>query len=558
LRAFTRITISENIAVILGGMLIYSFAAEMHATQHADSCNTPYTSASFLLGSFLLGFDAVCSSMLSMVVAKQWVAALYGSSSTQLAGANALLARIDLGVAVISPLLVSFIIKCAGGYFWVLVLLVLSQNVCACALLWHVRLALSKCPTLISRSAGGGGGTPRDTMTAKKHSKGVAFIDGFGVFRAMALRSQLVMAAFVLLFFTILSPGAMLTAWLKSAHVQAEESTIAIFRSIIQACGALATLVTPALIRRAGLYDAATSSQAMQTLAVLVAAFFFHQLHLGDGAADAGAGTSGSGDSSARNFRLYYFLGALALSRVGLWSFDLVERQVLQQEVPDQEQQTLLFNFERSLTQAAQLCMLGFCVLFPDPSKFGVLVLLSTAAVCMAFGLLVWQQSLGQSVASRTENSPHGGGTLQLDHQYLFAGGDDERDDREALGHAVYPDGASYVFYSESELQLYLGNYQMPGPLFDSGTLYTSNGCPPEPAAIAARHLHEAAHGSSSVFLFSEDFSGNMAFNEACSIAEEQMQLPAVERRRLGGLVTVTARKSTGGACPRPAGGPLW
>jgi hypothetical protein len=529
--------------------------------------------------------------MLSMVVAKQWVAALYGSSSTQLAGANALLARIDLGVAVISPLLVSFIIKCAGGYFWVLVLLVLSQNVCACALLWHVRLALSKCPTLISRSAGGGGGTPRDTMTAKKHSRGVhlghsrgvgiqchsrgvassvsrgvhypisrgvAFIDGFGVFRAMALRSQLVMAAFVLLFFTILSPGAMLTAWLKSAHVQAEESTIAIFRSIIQACGALATLVTPALIRRAGLYDAATSSQAMQTLAVLVAAFFFHQLHLGDGAADAGAGTSGSGDSSARSFRLYYFLGALALSRVGLWSFDLVERQVLQQEVPDQEQQTLLFNFERSLTQAAQLCMLGFCVLFPDPSKFGVLVLLSTAAVCMAFGLLVWQQSLGQSVASRTENSPHGGGTLQLDHQYLFAGGDDERDDREALGHAVYPDGASYVFYSESELQLYLGNYQMPGPLFDSGTLYTSNGCPPEPAAIAARHLHEAAHGSSSVFLFSEDFSGNMAFNEACSIAEEQMQLPAVERRRLGGLVTVTARTSTGGAGPRPAGGPLW
>ena len=124
-RAFMRITAYENIAVVLGGILICSFAAETHAAGHpADTCSAPYKNSAFLMGALLMGLDSVCSSMLSMVVSKQWVSALYVGNSARLASANALLARIDLGVAVLSPLLVSFVLEFIGGYFWVLVLLV--------------------------------------------------------------------------------------------------------------------------------------------------------------------------------------------------------------------------------------------------------------------------------------------------------------------------------------------------------------------------------------------------------------------------------------------------
>jgi hypothetical protein len=143
-------------------------------------------------------------------------------------------------------------------------------------------------------------------------------------------------------------------------------------------------------------------------------------------------------------------------------------------------------------------------------------------------------------------------------HQYLFPAPDDG-DRLDPLGHVVYEDGASYTFYSETQLQLYLCDDKapfyrhMPGPMFDAGEYYATNGCTPEPAAIAARRLHESAHGTASVFLFHEDYISGMAFPLARPIAEEQMQLPARERRGLGGLATATARISTGGPAPRPA-----
>jgi len=80
-------------------------------------------------------------------------------------------------------------------------------------------------------------------------------------------------------------------------------------------------------------------------------------------------------------------MGALALSRVGLWGFDLCERQLVQ-TAAEPSTAVLLFSFESAAAEAAVLCMLAVSLLFSAASQFGVLVGLSVAAVGTASALL--------------------------------------------------------------------------------------------------------------------------------------------------------------------------
>merc|ERR1740129_1475453 len=83
------------------------------------------------------------------------------------------------------------------------------------------------------------------------------------------------------------------------------------------------------------------------------------------------------------------FLISLSLSRIGLWTFDLVERQLIQESVP-RCYQTVFFNGEKGCTQVLTLLMMILCYIYPNPSSFGILVASSLSAVCLSSILILF------------------------------------------------------------------------------------------------------------------------------------------------------------------------
>jgi len=199
----------------------------------------------------------------------------------------------------------------------------------------------------------------------------VGLLRGARVLWALDAQPRLHSIAFTCLFFTVLSPSGLLSAWLRSRGVQ--PSAIAVFRAASQLTGCLGTLLAPAVIQHRSVPRAGVLLQRGQLAAIAVAAAVF------------------CGMSTARAWTRVQpeavFMAALALSRVGLWGFDLCERQLLQ-TAAERRTAVLLFSFEKALTEVAGLCMLAVSLRFSAPSQFGTLVGLSVAAVGAATVLL--------------------------------------------------------------------------------------------------------------------------------------------------------------------------
>lgn len=319
-----------------------------------------------------------------MVISKEWVASLFRPSSSKdhdddsekgrdrpletrnrLAKANAVLSQIDLVVGAVCPLVVSRLISWYG-YHFVLAVLVSQHLVGATVVAACATRAIRACPFLVDAGA----------TTTTTETRGDGGDDSFPrLFAAQSVRTRLVSASYVLLYFTVLSPGAMLHSWINSSRRDdANETTIALFGSASQLCGALATLVAPTLIARSGsLARASAASQWFQTICVLYGFLCFRHLHRADDSEEE--------EEDGRSSTLMLgFLASVGVSRIGLWSFDLVERQVLQESVPS-FQQTLFFNGEKSVAQLFSLGMMVLCYAFPDPDSFHVLVACSVLAV---------------------------------------------------------------------------------------------------------------------------------------------------------------------------------
>lgn len=394
--AFVWATLLENLAVALGGICICYFITD--DSLGANRCHEPFKSNYFILALLCGAVDAVFSSLLSMVISKEWVAVLcrdkhhVGEKKHRLARANATLSQIDLGVAALSPLIVSFGIRHGGGYETMLVAMVSQHVLGASIIVYSVRRALHLCPQLTASHK------KQDDSSSMHHNEdGEAKVNldqnqgqemlGMASIRSqLPVNTQLTVTAYVLLYFTILSPGSVLNAWMNSVkHVDISEDTIAYFGSASQMCGALATIVSPLLIRCcSSLHFSGAIAQWFQTICVLCGVVCFYRLSWIEN------NYSGNMDVENSSLLLWGFLFCIGISRLGLWTFDLVERQIVQESVP-RVQQTLFFNAERGATQLVSLGMMYLCFLFPDSVDF--LVNLSMIGVCSSSVLLLLQFS---------------------------------------------------------------------------------------------------------------------------------------------------------------------
>lgn len=353
--SFVKAVLMENVAVVAGGILlsIYGYGST------ESTCNAPFSSLIFCIAVACACIDAVSTSLLTTVISKEWVAQLSSGTGYSLASANARLSQIDLICAAACPILVSAIIE-QGGYKTVLFLLVGQHAIGAFLILQNVARAMTLKPHLAVvapdlKLAEQQKLAQRQNMDPPKTQSSL-LANPFNIFLddVVPLKAKMATAAFVLLYFTVLSPGAVMTAWLNSSDIHPR--TIATFSFACNLMGAMATLLAPPLISRLGNYRASVVAQFFQCACIVVATTLFYQY---------GRATTG-------------FLMAVVASRVGLFVFDLCERQILQESVP-RSRQTLFFNTERGLKELALFGMMYLSYIYFD--SFGVLVNFSAAAV---------------------------------------------------------------------------------------------------------------------------------------------------------------------------------
>ena len=91
----------------------------------------------------------------------------------------------------------------------------------------------------------------------------------------------------------------------------------------------------------------------------------------------------------------YTLIGCMIISRAGLWAFDLAETQIMQ-EWTEPGRRGLLNGMQTATYQLAFVVMQAMGMVFHDPRQFGVLVVLSIAAVGVAAWIYtVWSRQAG-------------------------------------------------------------------------------------------------------------------------------------------------------------------
>ena len=315
----------------------------------------------FWLSAACFGVDAVCSDALRTLVGKVSVRALTGAvgGSKQakglLATTNAALVRLDMVVALATPVVVGACASKLGNVgaakAFALLHVVGCFGVLGCATRFHATLddhgkKLDDKPAAPAR-------TP----------SGSAILGAKETLKRLSPFARGTMDCYCLLYFTVLSPHGVTIAWLRGVR-RMDATLIGAFQTAAQAAGLAATYATPKLIAALGLPGAARGSNALQ---------------LGANALGVAALVSG---------RSAVFLGSLVVSRLGLWAFDLVEREVLQTAASGDEACLALFAEQNKRTSAASLLMFGASAVFSGAATFPYLIAASLANLFVASFLL--------------------------------------------------------------------------------------------------------------------------------------------------------------------------
>ncbi|CAI7823527.1 unnamed protein product, partial [Closterium sp. NIES-54] len=185
-----------------------------------------------------------------------------------------------------------------------------------------------------------------------------------------------VSVAYVLLFFNcVLSPGGLITSFLTQQGV--DVSVIGAFRGACAAMGFAATFLSPLLITRLGLLQAGGAALLFQSLVLAASLGVFALSH----------------SMGHHHSLLLAFLALIVLSRLGHWTYDVVDAQIFQVAIPP-AQANIVGTTEVALASLAELVMLALAIAAHDVRHFGLLAALSAAAVFAAAAIYcAWERS---------------------------------------------------------------------------------------------------------------------------------------------------------------------
>jgi len=323
---------------------------------------------------------AVGAAGAAVSVEREWCAALAGGDGGALASLNTGMRRIDLVALVAAPAAVGAVLSGAGPTAGTALL-----AVCAAAAAGP-QLALLRAAQRAAPDRLRGGGVAEAAAHAPplpKARPGDA-LRAYGGAPAWPAG-----AALALLYCTVLSFGPTMTAYLQWRGLGAAE--LAGWRGAGAVAGLAATLAWPPARRAWGLDGAAGAGLAAQWAALAPALT---------------AAVASPAVGAARGLA-----AGLALSRAGLWGFDLAASQALQERVLPRALGAVngvQFGAQAGLGALAAAA----CLAVPQPDRFGWLMVASLGVVTAASGVF-W---VGTGVVQRREGRRvgEGGGGVEL------------------------------------------------------------------------------------------------------------------------------------------------
>ena len=178
--------------------------------------------------------------------------------------------------------------------------------------------------------------------------------------------------SYALLYATVLSDGAQITAYLTGLRVSA--TSLALFRAASSVLGVCSTLLAKPLIARLGRVRAGQCFLGCQLGCLLTGCALFFP------------------SSSTPDATLHVFLACIVLSRFGLWGFDLAQMGHMQLLI-EEPHRGAINGAEGATCKLAWLSILCLGLIFNDPASFPILVIISLIAITLANGCyFYWQR----------------------------------------------------------------------------------------------------------------------------------------------------------------------
>jgi len=303
----------------------------------------------------------------TIAIEKDWTKALTGTNSRELAKLNSTLKMIDLICLIVAPIVSGFLMSyCSMS---VAAIQILLYNLVA----WFpevalIRYAVSHAPQLAIKSK-----TVTDELEDKPPlmkrvvKYGMSLVEGFKLyFRQACVLASLSLAV---LHFTVLSFGILMTAYLKWLGLS--EAGLSLYRGFAAATGVLGAKAFPLFHRLCGL----------RLSGFLSIAFFLTCILLG-ALPDIGNLII----SISSTLRFNFLVWAIAISRFGLWVFDLSVSQIIQEWV-DQSELGRVSATQQLLENVFTVFIFVGGLAAPNPQDFVWLMLISVSAVVSSFTL---------------------------------------------------------------------------------------------------------------------------------------------------------------------------
>ncbi|XP_078436184.1 solute carrier family 40 member 1-like isoform X2 [Wolffia australiana] len=311
----------------------------------------------------------------TILVEREWVVVIStGQPPELLTAMNSIIRRIDLSCNLLAPvlsgLIISFVSLRASAFtlalwntvavwlqFWLLNSVFYGiPALCEGSLRRSAKLIsvdrLEDCPP--NREE-----TTDDSPTHSDGHSGFMFFDAWAVY----LKQEVCLAgiALALLYFTVLSFGALMTAALKWQGIPAY--VIGLARGVSAIIGIMATVAYPVVhsfIRtlRTGLWS--IWAQWTCLFVCVVSIWIKNQL-----------------------LSSWLLMGGVAISRLGLWMFDLAVMQQMQDLVPESDR-LIVGGTQNSIQSIFDLLAYVMGIIISHPQDFGWLVILSFMSVTLA------------------------------------------------------------------------------------------------------------------------------------------------------------------------------
>ena len=310
------------------------------------------TSWELLLPIIVGGIIAKVGANLSDIsLASDWVPTIFHRST--LAKVNSQIRRADMLMEVIAPVIAGFLLIMPTGFNFIAIVNIFTFI--AEAILLTI---VFKNESVLQRGSDEGGDDSLIKEPRRNFIKSFKLASGQYVFPLLITNACL--------WFTVLTPhGSLLTAYLKEA-ILLPESTLGIVRGLGALVGVLPTFIYEPLSKKLGIVKLAAYAITFQITCLMVSLF-------------ALAPSS-----------INLFLGAIIISRLGLYGFTLAELEILQRTVPNKIRLEVA-GIRSSINYSSNLVLYASALFLSQTSQFPILCWASVIVIFIGT-LITWRR----------------------------------------------------------------------------------------------------------------------------------------------------------------------